>query len=100
MPSASTTATKSLARPAPCCQPKWTLQVRRSNRYASSYNAHRLHSTIGWVVFGGLGIAAVITLYLTPVLYLLLARFSKTRAAETDRLQDELAAARIVADIV
>jgi hypothetical protein len=59
-----------------------------------------LHSTIGWVVFGGLGIAAVITLYLTPVLYLLLARFSKTRAAETNRLQDELAAARIVADIV
>lgn len=55
-------------------------------------------ASIGWVVFGGLGIAALITLYLTPVLYLLLARFSKARAVETKRLQDELAAAQAVAE--
>jgi hydrophobe/amphiphile efflux-1 (HAE1) family protein len=46
--------------------------------------------SIGWVVFGGLGIAAVFTLYLTPVLYLLLARFSKARAHEAERLSEEL----------
>ena len=57
-------------------------------------------SSIGWVVFGGLGIAAVITLYLTPVLYLLLARFSKARATETGRLQKELDAARAITDEV
>jgi hydrophobe/amphiphile efflux-1 (HAE1) family protein len=47
-------------------------------------------SAIGWVVFGGLGIAVVFTLYLTPVLYLALARFTKPRADETKRLQSEL----------
>ena len=46
--------------------------------------------SIGWVVFGGLGIAALFTLYLTPTLYLLLSRLSKPRAAETDRLAEEL----------
>lgn len=47
-------------------------------------------NAIGWVVFGGLGIAVVFTLYLTPVLYLALARFAKPRADETTRLQAEL----------
>ena len=47
-------------------------------------------NAIGWVVFGGLGIAVVFTLYLTPVLYLALARFAKPRADETKRLQSEL----------
>ncbi len=46
--------------------------------------------SIGWVVFGGLAIAAIFTLYLTPTLYLLLARFSKGRIAETRRLEEEL----------
>ena len=46
--------------------------------------------SIGWVVFGGLGIAAAFTLYLTPALYLLLARYSKARAHETERLREEL----------
>ncbi len=45
---------------------------------------------IGWVVFGGLGIAVVFTLFLTPVLYLALARFAKPRANENKRLQTEL----------
>jgi Cu/Ag efflux pump CusA len=55
-------------------------------------------SSIGWVVFGGLGLAAVFTLYLTPALYLMLARFSSARATETARLRHELQQARTVAD--
>ncbi|GAA6206544.1 efflux RND transporter permease subunit [Thalassotalea sp. SU-HH00458] len=47
-------------------------------------------NAIGWVVFGGLGIAVVFTLYLTPVLYLALARFTKPRADEAKRLESEL----------
>lgn len=47
-------------------------------------------SSIGWVVFGGLGIAALFTLYLTPALYLLIARFSSARADESKRLAEEL----------
>ncbi len=50
-------------------------------------------NAIGWVVFGGLGIAVIFTLYLTPVLYLALARYTKPRADESQRLEDELAAA-------
>ncbi len=50
-------------------------------------------AAIGWVVFGGLGLAAVFTLFLTPALYLLVAGISKPRHAATDRLADELAAA-------
>jgi hydrophobe/amphiphile efflux-1 (HAE1) family protein len=50
-------------------------------------------NSIGWVVFGGLGIAVVFTLFLTPVLYKLIARFSKPRADESKRLENELEAA-------
>ena len=50
-------------------------------------------NAIGWVVFGGLGIAVIFTLYLTPVLYLALARFAKPRADESKRLETELAQA-------
>ncbi len=57
-------------------------------------------SSIGWVVFGGLGLAAVFTLYLTPALYLLIARYSSARAAESERLQAELEAASAIADDV
>jgi multidrug efflux pump subunit AcrB len=55
-------------------------------------------SSIGWVVFGGLGIAALFTLYLTPVLYLMLARFSAARAEESLRLANELQHAQTIAD--
>lgn len=55
-------------------------------------------SSIGWVVFGGLGIAALFTLYLTPVIYLMLARYSSARATETGRLAKELRAAKAVLD--
>ena len=47
-------------------------------------------NAIGWVVFGGLAMAAVFTLYLTPLMYQALAGFAKARAAETQRLSDEL----------
>jgi multidrug efflux pump subunit AcrB len=47
-------------------------------------------NSIGWVIFGGLALAAVFTLYLTPVMYKLLAPLGKARAAETRRLSDEL----------
>jgi multidrug efflux pump subunit AcrB len=50
---------------------------------------------IGWVVFGGLGIAALFTLYLTPALYLLIAKFSSARADESKRLQSELRQAEL-----
>ncbi len=48
-------------------------------------------TAIGWVVFGGLGLAAVITLFVTPVVYAKVAPLSKPRAAGTRRLQEELA---------
>ncbi len=47
---------------------------------------------LGWVIVGGLGLATLSTLYLTPVAYLLLARFTQPRAAEEQRLRAELAA--------
>lgn len=47
-------------------------------------------NSIGWVVFGGLGIAVVFTLLLTPVLYQILAPFSKARADESNLLEAEL----------
>ncbi len=47
-------------------------------------------SSIGWVVFGGLGISAVFTLYLTPALYALLAPLSRARSDEARELGREL----------
>ncbi len=55
-------------------------------------------AAIGWVVFGGLGLAAFFTLYLTPVAYLALVRFAKPRAAEGARLERELRDAESVPD--
>jgi HAE1 family hydrophobic/amphiphilic exporter-1 len=46
---------------------------------------------LGWVIVGGLGLATILTLFLTPVAYLLLAGLSNPRAEETHRLQEELA---------
>lgn len=55
-------------------------------------------AAIGWVVFGGLGLAALFTLYLTPVAYLGLARLVKPRAAEGVRLEHELDHASTIPD--
>lgn len=51
-------------------------------------------AAIGWVVFGGLGIAALFTLFLTPAAYALVAIASKPRAASGTALDAELGAAR------
>jgi hydrophobic/amphiphilic exporter-1 (mainly G- bacteria), HAE1 family len=57
-----------------------------------SYGAgSEARQALGWIVVGGLGFATIITLFVTPVAFLLLARFGKTRSAETERLASELA---------
>jgi len=45
---------------------------------------------IGWVIFGGLGMAAAITLLLTPVLYSRIAGLSKPRSETGEQLAAEL----------
>jgi multidrug efflux pump subunit AcrB len=47
-------------------------------------------AAIGWIVFGGLGIATVFTLVLIPVIYSLLAPLSSSRAHAGVRLDREL----------
>ncbi|WP_137387654.1 efflux RND transporter permease subunit [Rhodoligotrophos defluvii] len=47
-------------------------------------------SAIGMVIIGGFGIASVLTLYLTPVLYDLMARLTRPRAHVTQQLEAEL----------
>lgn len=51
---------------------------------------------LGWVIVGGLGLATLSTLYLTPVAYLLLARFSKPQVEEERRLAREMEEAQRV----
>jgi len=51
---------------------------------------------LGWVIVGGLGLATLSTLYLTPVAYLLLARFTVPKAEEERRLVRELEEAQRV----
>ena len=49
---------------------------------------------LGWIIVGGLGLATVFTLYMTPVAYLLLAGLSQPKAAEEARLLRELTEAQ------
>ena len=51
-------------------------------------------AAVGWVVFGGMGLATVFTLYLTPLAYLGIARFASARAAAGERLAREMAEPR------
>ena len=53
-------------------------------------------ASIGWVVFGGLGMAAVFTLFLTPAFYVLMARLVRPRNDAQQRLEREMEAARRV----
>ena len=59
----------------------------------SSGPGSEAREAVGWVVFGGLGLTAIFTLFLTPVIYLVLARFSKPRADARLKLERELGAA-------
>jgi HAE1 family hydrophobic/amphiphilic exporter-1 len=45
---------------------------------------------LGWVIVGGLGLATLSTLFLTPVAYLLLGRFVTPKVEEEARLKREL----------
>jgi multidrug efflux pump len=45
---------------------------------------------IGTVIFGGLALSALLTLFLTPVLYDLLARFTRPRGAIAKELANAL----------
>ncbi|WP_320200441.1 efflux RND transporter permease subunit [Agrobacterium sp. rho-13.3] len=45
---------------------------------------------LGWVIVGGLGFATIVTLYITPLSYLLIARFAKPQADDEIRLHREL----------
>lgn len=51
-------------------------------------------TAIGWVIFGGLGIAGFVTLFLAPVLYSRIAGFSKPRSQEGAALNAELQLAK------
>ncbi len=51
-------------------------------------------AAIGWVIFGGLGLSAGVTLLLTPALYGLVAGWSRPRAAAGQALEAELQALR------
>jgi hydrophobe/amphiphile efflux-1 (HAE1) family protein len=48
---------------------------------------------LGWIVVGGLGFATLFTLYLTPVIFSLLAPIAQVRAQEAQELDAELTAA-------
>lgn len=52
--------------------------------------------SLGFVIVGGLGLATIATLYVTPVTYLLLGRFIRPKAEEDFELEEELDAAQKV----
>ena len=47
-------------------------------------------SAIGWVIFGGLGLSAIFTLYLAPLGYSLIAPHIKPRASAGQELEKQL----------
>jgi multidrug efflux pump len=55
-------------------------------------------AAIGIVIVGGLGIASLLTLFVTPVLYNLLARYTRPINAVEQELERQLAARRMPAE--
>lgn len=55
-------------------------------------------ASIGWVVFGGLGLAAFFTLFLTPAVYTMIAGLSKHRSSEEAKLEAEIKTLRELTD--
>ncbi len=55
-------------------------------------------AAIGWVVFGGLGLAAIFTLFLTPALYMLICTWSRPRNRVEEALSSELEQAQTMAE--
>ncbi|MEL6747800.1 MAG: efflux RND transporter permease subunit [Pseudomonadota bacterium] len=53
-------------------------------------------AAIGWVVFGGLGLAGAFTLLLTPAFYVLIATFVRPRSAQDAEIAHELDQARAI----
>jgi len=51
-------------------------------------------SVLGWIIVGGLGMATLATLYITPVAYLLLAGLARPRSHEQSLLDQEMRAAQ------
>jgi hydrophobe/amphiphile efflux-1 (HAE1) family protein len=51
--------------------------------------------SIGWVIFGGVGMAILTTVYVTPVVYQLLAPLARSRGDFGRLLESELAGARV-----
>ncbi len=51
-------------------------------------------SVLGWIIVGGLGMATLATLYITPVAYLLLAGLARPRSHEQSLLAEEMRAAQ------
>lgn len=48
-------------------------------------------ASVGWVIFGGLGLAALFTLFLNPTIYALIAGLSSKRSASGEQLEQQLA---------
>jgi len=62
------------------------------------YLTPNIRAAIGWVMFGWLGIAALLTLFLTPIVYLGIGRFHRPRVKSSKQLAIELGeAARLTA---
>ncbi|MBG6157134.1 hydrophobe/amphiphile efflux-1 (HAE1) family protein [Labrenzia sp. EL_159] len=51
-------------------------------------------TAVGWVVVGGLGLATIFTLFLTPAIYRIIAGWTQPPGAQEMRLENELAAHR------
>jgi multidrug efflux pump subunit AcrB len=62
----------------------------------SSGPGEEARQSIGWVIFGGLGLSALFTLYLAPLGYILIAPLVKPRAHAGEQLQEQLESASIM----